>query len=467
MSQDAFDLVVVGGGPGGYVAAIRARQLGMATALIEREHLGGICLNWGCIPTKALLHASGIYHQLGSIGEFGISVGEVSFDLPKLVQRSRRVAKRLSAGVKHLLRKNEVTVIDGHARLAGPGVVHVAAEGQAERAVRAPHIVLATGARARSVPGLEPDGERIWSYREAMLPESMPKSLLVVGSGAIGVEFASFYRDMGAEVSLVEILPRILPVEDEEIAAFARKAFERQGMHIRTGATVGALTRTESGVSAEIADEAGERQVLEVERVIVAVGVTGNVEDLGLETTAARVEQGRVLVDEWCRTDQVGLYAIGDLVGGPQLAHKASHEGVLCIEHILGRAGAHPLDPTLIPACTYCRPQVASVGLTERAAREAGYELRIGRFPFQGNGKAVAIGDTEGMAKTIFDARTGELLGAHLIGPEVTEMIQGYVIARSLESTEAELVRAIFPHPTVSEVMHESVLAAYGQAIHI
>jgi len=467
MSQDAFDLIVVGGGPGGYVAAIRARQLGLRTALVEREHLGGICLNWGCIPTKALLRASELYHQLGSVGEFGISVGDVSFDLPKLVQRSRRVAKRLSAGVKHLLKKNEVTVIDGHARLAGPGTLSVTAEGQAERALRAPHIVLATGARARSLAGLEPDGERIWSYREAMVPESMPKSLLVVGSGAIGVEFASFYRDLGADVSLVEILPRILPAEDEEIAAFARKAFERQGIRIYTGASVGALTHTEKGLSTEIVSESGERHALEVERVIVAVGVTGNVEDLGLETTAARVEQGRVRVDEWCRTDEAGLYAIGDLVGGPQLAHKASHEGVLCVEHIAGHAGAHPLDPSLIPGCTYCRPQVASVGLTERAAREAGHELRIGRFPFQGNGKAVAIGDTEGMAKTVFDARTGELLGAHLVGPEVTEMIQGYVIARGLESTEAELMRAVFPHPTISEVMHESVLAAYDQAVHI
>lgn len=466
MSQKSIDLLVVGGGPGGYVAAIRARQLGLETLLVERDQLGGVCLNWGCIPTKALLRASELHHLLQNAGDFGFDIGGVSFDLKKVVTRSRRVAKRLSAGVKHLLKKNGVEVVKGHGRLAGPGIVRVEqADGEVQE-LRAPHIILATGARARTFPGLEPDGERVWTYREAMVPETMPRSLLIVGSGAIGIEFASFYRDMGAEVTVVEVLPQILPAEDAEIAAFARKSFEKQGMTIHTNASVEALETGAEGVRASIKLSSGETLSLDAERVILAVGVVGNVEDIGLETTSARLDGCQIIIDEWCRTHEAGIYAVGDVVGGPQLAHKANHEGVSCVEHIAGYAGAHPVDRSLIPGCTYCRPQLASVGLTESTAREAGHEIRVGRFPFQGNGKAVAIGEPEGMVKTVFDAGTGELLGAHMVGAEVTEMIQGYVIARTLETTEAELMRVVFPHPTLSETMHESVLDAYGRALH-
>jgi dihydrolipoamide dehydrogenase len=465
MAENSFDLIVVGGGPGGYVAAIRAAQLGMKKAVVEREHLGGICLNWGCIPTKALLRASEISHLLHHLGDFGFSARDISYDAKKVVARSRAVAKQLSNGVAYLLKKNKVAVFDGEAKLAGNGKLAVAKNGAAIAELAAPHIVLATGARARSLPGLEPDGRLVWTYKEAMVPEAIPKSLLVVGSGAIGIEFASFYRDMGAEVTVVEVLDRILPVEDEEISVFARKSFEKQGIVIHTGATVAGLKRGKDSVTATI--KAGERQSeITVERVILAVGITGNVEGIGLEGTGVKVERGHIVVDEWLRTGEEGIYAIGDVVGPPWLAHKASHEGVICVEKIAGLNDVHPLDTNNIPGCTYCRPQVASVGLTEEKARAAGHEVKVGHFPFIGNGKAIALGEPEGMVKTVFDATTGELLGAHMVGAEVTELIQGYTIAKTLETTEAELIRTIFPHPTISETMHEAVLDAYRRAIH-
>ncbi len=466
MADNSFDIVVVGGGPGGYVAAIRAAQLGLKTAVVEREHLGGICLNWGCIPTKALLRTSEIAHLLGRLGDYGFSAKEVGFDIGKIVKRSRAIANQLSNGVKFLLKKNKVTVFDGHARLAGPGKLAVAKDGKPVADLTAKHIILATGARARALPGLEPDGKLVWTYREAMVPPSLPKSLLVIGSGAIGIEFASFYRDLGVAVTVVEVLDRVLPVEDEEISTFARKSFEKQGMTIVTGATVKALSKGADSVKATI-EAKGKSSELTVDRVILAVGIVGNVENIGLEGTKVRVEKTHVVVDQWCATGEPGLYAIGDLVGPPWLAHKAMHEGVLCVEAIAGLEHLHPLDVTRIPGCTYCRPQVASVGLTEQAAKAAGRKVRVGRYPYIGNGKAIALGEPEGLVKTVFDAATGELLGAHMIGAEVTELIQGYVIAKNLETTEAELMQTIFPHPTLSEMMHESVLDAYGRALHI
>src|SRR5580658_1590842 len=461
----SYDLVILGGGPGGYVAAIRAAQLGMKTVVVEREHLGGICLNWGCIPTKALLRTSEIYHLMHRLGDFGLSADNISFDPAKVIARSRAVAKQLSTGVGFLMRKNKVTVVSGQGRLAGAGKVAVAKDGKPVADLEAKHIILATGARARALPGLEPDGKLVWTYKEAMVPPAMPKSLLVVGSGAIGIEFASFYRDMGAEVTVVEVLDRVLPVEDEEISAFARKAFEKQGITIHTGAAVKVLTKRDDTVAAHIETKDKAFDVT-VDRVISAVGIVGNVEGIGLEGTAVKVERTHVVADEWLRTGEPGVYAIGDLVGPPWLAHKAMHEGVVCVEKIAAFPGAHPLDMTNIPGCTYCRPQVASVGLTEKAARDQGYEVKIGHFPFIGNGKAIALGEPEGMIKTVFDGRTGELLGAHMIGAEVTELIQGYAIAKTLETTESELMRTIFPHPTLSETMHEAVLDAYGRAIH-
>jgi dihydrolipoamide dehydrogenase len=465
MAETSFDLIVLGSGPGGYVAAIRAAQLGMKAAVVERDQLGGICLNWGCIPTKALLRSSEIYHLLHRLDEFGFSAKDIRFDAGKVVARSRAVAKRLSDGVAYLLRKNKVAVIAGHGRLAGTGRLAVEKDGKPVADLTSEHIVLATGARARALPGLEPDGERVWTYKEAMVPKAIPKSLLVIGSGAIGIEFASFYHDMGAEVTVVEMLDRVLPLEDEEISAFARKSFEKQGIKIHTGATVAALEPAGENVTAHI-DGGGQGAEVSVERVILAVGIVGNVEDIGLENTGVRIEKSRVVVDEWLRTGEPGVYAIGDLVGPPWLAHKASHEGVICVERIAGVNDVHPLDRNNIPACTYCRPQVASVGWTEKSAREAGHEVKIGHFPFIGNGKAIALGEPEGMIKTVFDGKTGELLGAHMVGAEVTELIQGYTIAKTLETTEKELIRAIFPHPTLSETMHEAVLDAYGRAIH-
>ena len=462
---EQFDLVVVGGGPGGYVAAIRASQLQMKTALVERENLGGICLNWGCIPTKALLRASEINHLLHSLDAYGFAADNVRYDFAKVVKRSRGVAGQLSGGVKHLLKKNKVTVFDGHAKLAGPGKLAVAKDGKPVAELQAKNIILATGARARVLPGIEPDGKLIWTYREAMVPPAMPKSLIVIGSGAIGSEFASFYLNMGAEVTLIEALDRVLPVEDAEISAFVHKSFTKQGMKVLTGAKVQGVRKEGDGVVATV-EANGKVQDIAAERLISAVGIVGNVEDLGLEGTKVKVERTHVVTDPFGFTGEPGVYAIGDLTGAPWLAHKASHEGVICVEAIAG-LHPHPMDVSNIPGCTYCRPQVASVGLTEAKAKEAGHEVKVGRFPFIGNGKAIAMGEPEGFVKTVFDAKTGELLGAHMVGPEVTEMIQGYGIARTLESTEAELMHTVFPHPTVSEAMHEAVLDAYGRVIHI
>jgi dihydrolipoamide dehydrogenase len=462
--SQSFDLVVLGGGPGGYVAAIRAAQLGLKTAVVEREHLGGVCLNWGCIPTKALLRTSEISHLLHHLDEFGFSADHISYDLPKVVKRSRAVAKQLASGVGHLLKKNKVAVFEGYGRLAGKGTVSVEKAGNTTH-LQAPNIIIATGARARQLPGMESDGKLIWSYREAMVPTAMPKRLLVVGSGAIGIEFASFYRNMGAEVTVVEVVDRILPAEDAEISAFARKAFEKQGIRIVTAAKVTGVEKGADEVTASI-ETGGKQERLTVDRVISAVGIVGNVEDIGLEGTRVVVERTHVVIDEFCRTGEPGVYAIGDITGAPWLAHKASHEGVICVEKIAGANDVEPLDVGNIPGCTYSRPQIASVGFTEERAKAAGYEIRVGRFPFIGNGKAIAMGEPEGMVKTVFDARTGELLGAHMVGAEVTEMIQGFAIARTLETTETELMHTVFPHPTVSETMHESVLGAFGRAIH-
>jgi len=471
MSENNFDVVIIGGGPGGYVAAIRAAQLGLKTAVVEREHMGGICLNWGCIPTKALLRTSEIYHLMHNAEAFGLSAKDVKFDLAKVVQRSRNVAGQLSKGVAGLMKKNKVTVVDGHGKLAGKGKVAVEKEGKKVSELTAKHIILATGARARTMPGLEPDSplvmtKLVWTYKEAMVPDVMPKSLLVVGSGAIGIEFASFYRTLGAEVTVVEIMDRILPVEDEEISKFAHKAFEKQGMKILTSTTVKALKRNKNDVTV-VLETGGKGSEVTVERVILAMGIVGNVENIGLEGTKVKLEKTHVVTNQWGATDEPGVYAIGDLTGPPWLAHKASHEGVVCVEKIAGQKDVHPLKTQNIPGCTYCWPQVASVGLTEKAAKEKGHQVKVGRFSFIGNGKAIALGEPEGLVKTIFDAKTGELLGAHMIGAEVTEMIQGYAIAKTGELTEAELMHTVFPHPTLSEMMHESVLDAYGRVIHL
>ena len=465
MDKTSFDTVVIGGGPGGYVTAIRATQLGMKTALIEELDLGGICLNWGCIPTKALLRTSEIYHNIQNAEEFGLSVKELSFDINKIIERSRQVAKQLSNGVAFLLKKNKVQVFDGHGKLAGNGKVSVKKAQDIVAKLSAKHIILATGARARSLPGLEADGKLVWTYKEAMVPEVMPDSLLVVGSGAIGIEFASFYNTLGTKVSVVEVLPRVLPVEDEEISDFARKAFEKQGMNIMTSATVKSLRKSQNNVTATVQVNDNTKD-LTFDRVILAVGIVGNVENLGLENSKVKVEHAHIEIDEWGATAEPGVYAIGDVAGPPWLAHKASHEGITCVEKIAGQPTVHPLEVSRIPSCTYCRPQIASVGLTEAAAKEKGHAVKTGRFSFVGNGKAIALGEPDGMVKTVFDATTGELLGAHLIGAEVTELIQGYSIAKTLETTEVELLETVFPHPTLSEMMHEAVLDAYGRAIH-
>ena len=467
MSNASFDVIVIGGGPGGYPAAIRARQLGLSVALIEREQLGGICLNWGCIPTKALLRSAEVHHLLTHADEFGLSVGSVEVDLGKIVNRSQKISKKLTTGIKHLMKKNGVEVHDGIGRLGGSGRVTVEKEDETVAELEARHVILATGARARSLPGLEADGVLVWSYKEAMVPDSLPQRLLVVGSGAIGIEFASFYRELGSQVTVVEALPRVLPVEDEEISTLARKQFEKQGIEIHLSATVSSLARNDNTVTATIQAQDGESKTETFDRVILAIGIDGNVEGLGLEQTGVVVEREHIVINEWTETAEPGVYAIGDVTGPPWLAHKATHEGVLCAERIAGTTGLQPLNTERIPGCTYCRPQIASVGLSEAAALEAGREIRVGRFPFVGNGKAIALGETEGLIKTIFDARTGELLGAHMIGSEVTEMIQGFVIAMNLETTEAELMHSVFPHPTLSEMMHESTLAAFGRALHI
>jgi dihydrolipoamide dehydrogenase len=457
---DTYDLIVLGSGPGGYVAAIRASQLGMKVAIVEREKLGGICLNWGCIPTKALLRTSEIYHYLTHAAAYGLSAEKVGFDLARIVERSRKVAGQLNAGVKGLMKKNKVTVVEGDGVLEGKGALSVTKEGKATE-LQAKHIIIATGARARDLPFAKADGERVWTYRHAMVPKAMPTKLLVIGSGAIGVEFASFYSDMGAEVTIVEMLERILPVEDEEVSAFVHKALAKQGMKIHVSSGIEKLEASGSGVKAIL--KGGDVQ--DFSHAIVAIGIVPNSEGFGVEALGVKTDRGHIVTDGFGRTNVEGVYAIGDVTGPPWLAHKASHEGVVCVEAIAGQK-PHPFETWNIPGCTYSRPQVASVGLTEAAAKAAGKKVKVGKFPFIGNGKAIALGEAEGFVKTVFDAETGELVGAHMVGAEVTELIQGYAVARQLETTEAELMHTVFPHPTLSEMMHESVLDAYGRALH-
>ena len=465
-SLTAFDLVVIGGGPGGYVAAIRASQLGLKVACVERENLGGICLNWGCIPTKALLRSAEMYHHAKHAADYGISVGKLEFDLDAIVKRSRGVAAQMNGGIGMLFKKNKITHIEGEAKIAGVGKLAVKAKDGKTSVVTAKDIIIATGARARELPHLKADGKLVWTYRHALTPDIMPKKLLVIGSGAIGIEFASFFNTLGAEVTVVEMMDRVLPVEDEDISNFAAKSFKKQGMKIKTNASVTELKVGKGSVTCVI-EQKGKKEEITVDRVILAIGIAGNVENLGLEDVGVKTDRGHIVTDEWGFTGVQGLWAIGDVTGAPWLAHKASHEGVIVAEKIAGEKDLHPIDKGNIAGCTYCMPQVASVGLTEAKAKEQGYELKVGSFPFMANGKAVALGEPEGLIKTIFDKKTGELLGAHMIGTEVTELIQGYVVGRTLETTEAELMHTIFPHPTLSEMMHESVLAAYGKALHI
>ncbi|MBY6065755.1 dihydrolipoyl dehydrogenase [Leisingera aquaemixtae] len=464
MAAQSYDVIVIGAGPGGYVAAIRAAQLGLKTCVVEREHLGGICLNWGCIPTKALLRSSEVFHLMERAKDFGLKAENIGYDLDAVVKRSRGVAKQLSSGIGHLMKKNKITVVMGEASIPAKGKVSVKTEKGTEE-LTAKNIVLATGARARELPGLEADGDLVWTYKHALQPVRMPKKLLVIGSGAIGIEFASFYNTLGADTTVVEVMDRVLPVEDAEISAFAKKAFVKQGMKIMEKAMVKQLDRGKGKVTAHI-EVGGKVEKQEFDTVISAVGIVGNVESLGLEELGVKVDRTHVITDEFCRTGVDGLYAIGDIAGAPWLAHKASHEGVMVAELIAGKH-AHPVKPESIAGCTYCQPQVASVGYTEAKAKELGYEIKVGRFPFIGNGKAIALGEAEGMVKTVFDAKTGELLGAHMVGAEVTEMIQGYVVGRQLETTEEDLMNTVFPHPTLSEMMHESVLDAYGRVIHM
>ena len=473
MADNDFDIIIIGSGPGGYVTAIRAAQLGFKTAIVERDHLGGICLNWGCIPTKALLRSAEIFHYMQHAKDYGLSAGNVSFDAKAIVQRSRNVAKRLNDGVGFLMKKNKVAVIWGEAAIDAPGKITVrASKSEPPKGALAPgsyqakHIIIATGARPRVLPGLEPDKKLVWTYFEAMVPDRVPASLLVIGSGAIGIEFASFFRTLGSEVTVVELLPEILPAEDAEISSLARKAFQKQGMKILAGAKVTKLDKKSDSVAATIDDGKGKTQTQEFERVISAVGVTGNIENLGLEKLGVKTERGVIKVDQFNQTNVPGIYAIGDVSGPPMLAHKAEHEGVICVEAIKGLK-PHALDKMLIPGCTYCAPQIASVGLTEQAAKEKKRDIRVGRFPFIGNGKAIALGEDQGLVKVIFDTKTGQLLGAHMIGAEVTELIQGYVIAMNLETTEEELMHTVFPHPTLSEMMKEAVLDAYGRALNL
>ena len=464
MADNAYDVIVIGAGPGGYVAAIRAAQLGLKTIVVEREHMGGICLNWGCIPTKAMLRSSEVYHLMQRAKEFGLSAQGIDYDLDAVVARSRAIAKQLNGGVSHLLKKNKVTALMGAATITAPGQVSVKTA-KGEESLSAKHIIIATGARARELPGLEGDGDLVWTYKTALTPPRMPKKLLVIGSGAIGIEFANFYNTLGVDTTVVEVMDRVMPVEDAEISAFAQKAFEKQGMKIRTKTMVKQLDRGQGSVTAHI-EQNGKVTTEVFDTVISAVGIVGNVEDLGLEALGVDVDRTHIKTDAYCRTAVAGVYAIGDVAGAPWLAHKASHEGVMVAEMIAGGT-PHPVKPESIAGCTYCTPQVASVGYTEAQAKEAGHEVRVGRFPFIGNGKAIALGESEGMVKTVFDAKTGELLGAHMIGAEVTELIQGYVVGRQLETTEEDLMQTVFPHPTLSEMMHESVLDAWDRAIHI
>lgn len=467
----SYDVIIIGGGPGGYVAAIRAAQLGLKTAVVERNHLGGICLNWGCIPTKALLRSAEIYHYMEHAKDYGLSATGIGFDIGAVIKRSRGVSSQLATGVGFLLKKNKVDVIWGTAKLTAPGKLAVEAAPNPPKGAlgagdyAAPHIIIATGARPRALPGIEPDKKLIWTYFEALNPDRMPKSLLVMGSGAIGIEFASFYHTLGAEVTVVEVMPQILPVEDHEIAAHVRKRLEKSGMKILTEAKVSGVKKGADSVTATVVTKDGKTQEITAERMISAVGVQGNIEGLGLEALGVKTDRGCIVIDAVGRTNVPGLYAIGDVAGPPMLAHKAEHEGVICVEAIKG-LHVHPMDKKKIPGCTYCNPQVASVGLTENKAKEAGRKIRVGRFPFIGNGKAIALGEPEGLVKTIFDAETGELLGAHMVGAEVTELIQGFVVAMNLETTEEDLMHTVFPHPTLSETMHESVLDAYGRVIH-
>ncbi|MGQ3356724.1 MAG: dihydrolipoyl dehydrogenase [Phreatobacter sp.] len=478
--MSSYDIIVIGGGPGGYVAAIRAAQLGFKTAVVEREHLGGICLNWGCIPTKALLRSAEIYHYATHAKDYGLTLnGTMSVDMGAVVKRSRGVSAQLNGGIGFLMKKNKIDVIWGEAKIARAGEVVVSAPSKPAVQPQVPppkgtlgpgtyaakHIIVATGARPRVLPGIEPDGKLIWTYFEAMKPEAMPKSLIVMGSGAIGIEFASFYRTMGAEVTVVEVLPQVMPVEDAEISAHARKRFEKQGMTILTSTKVTKVEKGANAVTATVEDEKGAKRTITAERMISAVGVVGNVEGLGLEALGVTMDRGTVKTDGLGRTNVAGIYAIGDVAGPPMLAHKAEHEGVICVETIKG-LHTHAMDKAMIPGCTYCHPQVASVGLTEAKAKDAGYTVKVGRFPFMGNGKAIALGEPEGLVKTIFDAKTGKLLGAHMVGAEVTELIQGFVVAMNCETTEEELIHTVFPHPTLSEMMHESVLDAYGRVVH-
>ncbi len=464
MASTQFDVIIIGSGPGGYVTAIRASQLGLKTAIVERDALGGVCLNWGCIPTKALLRSAEVYHQMQHASDYGLSATP-SYDLAAIVSRSRKIAKQLSSGVKFLMKKHKITVIEGFATLKAGNpapIVHVG-----DQAYTAKHVIVASGARARTIPqaGLEPDGKFIWTAKEAMVPDTMPKKLLVIGSGAIGMEFASFFDAFGADVTVVEMVDNILPAEDAEISAMARKSFEKRGMTIKTGTQVKAVKKSAQTVTATLSTN-GKDDDHTFDRVILAIGIVGNVEDMGLEALGVTIDRTHITVDEFSRTGVPGLYAIGDVTTPPWLAHKASHEGVICIEKIAG-GNPQPLDANAIPGCTYCHPQIASVGYTEAQAKDAGHEIKVGRFPFIGNGKAIALGEPEGLIKTIFDAKSGELLGAHMIGAEVTELIQGYTVARQLETTEAELMETVFPHPTLSEMMHEAVLDAYGRAMHI
>jgi dihydrolipoamide dehydrogenase len=472
MAETSFDILIIGSGPGGYIAAIRAAQLGFKTAIVESKYLGGICLNWGCIPTKALLRSAEIFHTMQRAEEFGLSVEKFAYDTGAIVKRSRAISKRLNDGVGYLMKKNKVSVIWGEAFIDAPGKVTVKpSRNEAPKgalgagAYQGKHIIIATGARPRVLPGIEPDENLVWTYFEAMTPDRMPKSLLIIGSGAIGIEFASFYRTLGAEVTVVEVLPQILPVEDAEIAGLARKSFEKQGIKILTDAKVTKLEKKSESVTATI-EKGGKSQTVTVERVLSAVGVVGNIENLGLEKLGVKTERGIIAVDQFNRTNVPGVYAIGDVSGPPMLAHKASQEGVVCVEAIKG-LHPHPINKLMIPGCTYCSPQIASVGLTEQAAREKEIDIRVGRFPFAGNGKAITMGEDQGLVKVIFDKKTGQLLGAHMIGAEVTELIQGYVVAMNLETTEEEMMQTIFPHPTLSEMMKEAVLDAYGRPLNI
>ena len=464
MAAKSFDMIVIGAGPGGYVAAIRGAQLGLSVAIVEREHMGGICLNWGCIPTKAMLRSAEVFHLMHRAKDFGLAASGISYDLDAVVKRSRNVAGQLNSGVGHLMKKNKVTVVMGEATVPAKGKVSVKTDKGTEELI-APAIVLATGARARELPGLEADGDLVWTYKHALVPPRMPKKLLVIGSGAIGIEFASFYNTLGCDTTVVEVMDRILPVEDAEISAFAKKSFEKQGMSIREKAMVKQLDRAKGTVTAHI-EQGGKTTKEEFDAVISAVGIVGNTEGLALEALGVKVDRTHVVTDKYCRTGVDGIYAIGDLAGAPWLAHKASHEGVMVAELIAGKNDVHAVDPDAIAGCTYCHPQIASVGLTEAQAKEKGHDIRVGRFPFIGNGKAIALGEPEGLVKTVFDAKTGELLGAHMVGAEVTELIQGYVVGRTLETTEEDLMNTVFPHPTLSEMMHESVLDAYDRVIH-